>query len=42
MKTKDVLNLKIDNSNFDVDMTIRDYLKKLLTTIWSETVATKF
>lgn len=34
METKDILNLKIDNRGFDEDLTIRGYLKLLVSTIW--------
>jgi len=36
METKDILNLKIDNSDFEDDLTIRGYLNLLLSTIWRE------
>lgn len=36
MTNEEILNLKIDNSDFDKDTTIKDYLKMLLLTVWEE------
>lgn len=36
MKTKDILNLKINNYDFYEALTIKGYLEKLLTTLWCE------
>ena len=36
MNNKEILNLRIDNEDFDHHLTIKGYLKLLLTTIWEE------
>ena len=36
MKTRDILDLKIESSDFDKDFTIGDYFKNLLLTLWNE------
>ena len=36
MKTKEILNLKIENSDFDKDLTIIGYFKMLLIEVWKE------
>ncbi len=36
MNTKQILELKLDNDDFDPDMTIRDYLRELLIKLWED------
>lgn len=36
METNDILNLKIDSDDFSDDLTIRGYLKLLISTLWGE------
>ena len=36
MKTKEILNLKINNPDFDENLTVKGYLKNLLFQVWKE------
>ena len=36
MKTEDILNLKLNNSDFDEGLTIKGYFRDLLITLWKQ------